>query len=242
MSGHSKWSKIKNQKAVTDVKKATAFTRATRAILAAVREGGGIVDPDKNFRLRLAIDKAKSVNMPKDNIDRLLTRASGTLTGVLTELLYEAYGPGNIGFLIEILTDNSNRAFSNIRNIIERAGGVVTGKGAVSHLFSQKGNLVIEASGKSFDDIFAAAVNAGAQDIISIAPNIYRVITAPEQLFQVHRFLESSGNSVKESLLAYEPIVTKVIADISNKNAVEGLIKSLEELDDVQHVWTNYSQ
>ena len=137
MSGHSKWSKVKHQKATTDVAKGAAFTKASRAITIAVHEGGGMTDPNANFRLRLAIEKARSVNMPKDTIERAIAKAAGTGGETLEQVTYEGYGPAGVAFLVEAATDNRNRTVSVIKNIFERYGGTLTGPGAVSFLFTR---------------------------------------------------------------------------------------------------------
>ena len=137
MSGHSKWSKVKHQKATTDVVKGAAFTKASRAITLAVREGGGIPDPEKNFRLRLAIEKARAVNMPKENIARAIDKATGGGAGDIEQVVYEGYGPGGVAFMIEAATDNRNRTVSVVKNMFERNGGTLAGPGAVSFLFTK---------------------------------------------------------------------------------------------------------
>lgn len=137
MSGHSKWSKVKHQKATTDVVKAREFTKAARGITIAVMEGGGVIDPDHNFRLRLAIQKARDVNMPKENISRAIEKGKGTEAAGIEQVMYEGYGPGGVALLIEAATDNRNRTVSQIKNALERAGGTLTGPGSASFLFTQ---------------------------------------------------------------------------------------------------------
>lgn len=137
MSGHSKWSKVKHQKATTDVVKAVAFTKASRGIMMAVREGGGITDPEKNFRLRLAIEKARAVNMPKENIARAMEKAAGGAAGDIEPITYEGYGPGGVALLVEAATDNRNRTVSVIKHMFERHGGTLGGPGSVSFLFTR---------------------------------------------------------------------------------------------------------
>ena len=143
MSGHSKWSKVKHQKATTDVVKSFAFTKASRAIAVAVKEGGGMTDPNSNFHLRLAIERARAVNMPKENIERAVARAGGSGGAAIEHVTYEGYGPGGVAFLIEAATDNRQRSVSQIKNVLERAGGTLVSPGALNFLFERRG-VVIE--------------------------------------------------------------------------------------------------
>ncbi|MBI5619340.1 YebC/PmpR family DNA-binding transcriptional regulator [Candidatus Gottesmanbacteria bacterium] len=142
MSGHSKWSKVKHQKALTDTAKGSAFTKASRAITVAVHEGGGITDPNGNFRLRLAIEGARAVNMPKETIQRAIDKGRGAGEGAIEQVIYEAYGPGGVGMLIEAATDNRNRTVSVIKNVFERFGGSLASPGAVSFLFTRSGTTM----------------------------------------------------------------------------------------------------
>lgn len=142
MSGHSKWSKVKHQKATTDVVKSFAFTKASRAIAVAVKEGGGITDPASNFHLRLAVEKAHAVNMPKENIERAIARGAGEGAAAIEQIMYEGYGPGGIAILIEAATDNRQRTVSQIKNILVRAGGTLVSPGALNYLFEKRGTSI----------------------------------------------------------------------------------------------------
>src|SRR3990167_7132942 len=153
MSGHSKWSKVKHQKATTDAVKGAAFTKASRAITIAVREGGGVADPEKNFRLRLAVEKARIVNMPKDNIERAIARAAGGDASVIESVVYEGDGPAGVGLLIEAATDNRQRTVSGVKQVLERAGGRLATPGAVGYQFKRAGVITISKIGRSFDQL-----------------------------------------------------------------------------------------
>src|SRR3989344_7207719 len=184
MSGHSKWSTIKRQKGVTDAKRGQAFTKISNAITIAVKQGGGVVDPNSNFKLRLAIDKARDANMPKDNIDRAIKRAEGKGEGAVEEILYEGFGLGGVAFLIETVTDNRQRTFSEVRNIISKNGGNLGEPGSVSYLFDKVGEIVIQKNGMSFDEIFSIGLEFGVEDIEDDEQVCFFYI-APNQLFEL---------------------------------------------------------
>ncbi len=168
MSGHSKWSKVKHQKATTDVVKGAAFTKAAAAIIVAVREGGGITDPDKNFRLRLAVEKAHDVNMPKENIERAIERGAGSEGRTIESINYEAYGPGGVAIIIDAATDNRQRTVAEIKNTLDRHGGVLAAPGAVDFLFRRLGVIIIpKTPALGFDAILEKAINAGADDVVA---------------------------------------------------------------------------
>src|SRR3989344_2104394 len=165
MSGHSKWSTIKRQKGVNDARRGQIFTKMGKAITIAVREGGG-GDPSSNFRLRLAMDTAKSVNMPKENIERAIERGLGKSGAADIETVtYEGYAPGKVALIIEAATDNKNRTTPEIRGTIERAGGTFASPGAVAWMFAEQGLVTVDRGGKSFEEIFEAAASAGADDV-----------------------------------------------------------------------------
>ncbi len=237
MSGHSKWSKVKHQKATTDAVKANAFTKASRGLTIAVREGGGIADPDKNFRLRLAIEKARGVNMPKENIERAIARGIGTGAGAIEQLHYEGYGPGGVAVLVEAATDNRARTVSAIKNIFDRAGGTLASPGAVSYLFVRSGIITVPRTGHTTDELLALALDAGADDVRE-KEDMYEIYAAPARLAAVRQTLEEKGIVIDNAALIMKPTscvpVTDGIAD-----RVERLTEALEESDDVQHVYTN---
>lgn len=235
MSGHSKWSKVKHQKAVTDVAKSAAFTRASRAITISVKEGGGVTDPNFNFRLRLAIEKARSVNMPKDNIERAIQKANAE-SGSILEETYEGYGPYGIAFFIETATDNANRTVSTIKQFLEHAGGSMASPGAVSYLFDRRGVITVPLTVSS-DTVFENALEAGADDVVTY-DDCYELYTHPEKLFQVRKALEEKGIPVSSFALVMEAKVPISLSPEKN-DQVDRLIEKLEEVDDIQRVFTN---
>ncbi len=179
MSGHSKWSKVKHQKATTDVVKAAAFTKASHAITIAVREGGGVTNPDMNFRLRLAIEKARGANMPKENIQRAITKGTGVGGETIESIFYEGYGPGGVAFIIEAATDNRQRTASAVKNILDRFGGALAGPGSVLFLFSKtpSGEFVLRPhSGMTLDEENRHAV-AKLEEQLRELPDVLRVYT-----------------------------------------------------------------
>lgn len=231
MSGHSKWSKVKHQKATTDVVKSAAFTKATHAIAIAVREGGGVTDPNSNFHLRLAVEKARAVNMPKENIERAIAKASGEGVGAIEQVMYEGYGPGGVAMMIEATTDNRQRTVSQIKNVLERAGGTLASPGAVSFQFQKRGVLTVPKSGLTLDTLIAAAVDAGADDVVE-RTDLFEVYTAPNQLFHVKKSLEEKRTAIDNAVLIMHPMTTV-------EASVDALVSELESLDDVQNVYTN---
>ncbi len=236
MSGHSKWSKVKHQKAVTDVVKSTAFTRASRALTVAVHEGGGIADPDKNFRLRLAIEKAREVNMPKDTIERAIQRAVDAGSAAYEQVMYEGYGPGGIAMLVEAATDNHQRTSANIKHQFDRAGGSVASPGAVSFQFQRVGILVVEKNGKSLDDMLESALAVNADNVIE-RTDMFEVYTKATAVASAKDQLVAQGWIVDNWEIIMQPTtMVQPPEDIRQKN--EALISELETLDDVQHVFS----
>lgn len=237
MSGHSKWSKVKHQKATTDVVKGAAFTKASRAITLAVKEGGGVSDPNHNFHLRLAIEKARAVNMPKDNIERAIEKGAGGGAGTLEQVVYEGFGPGGIALLIEAATDNRQRTVSQVKNILDRSGGTLAGPGAVSYQFQKVGVLTVPKASRSYDDILEIVLTGGADDVAE-TDDMYEVYASIPMLSQVKKTLEEGGVAVDNAVVVMRPTVT-VIIDSAKQDALERLTEQLEALDDVQSVYTN---
>ncbi|HVO43618.1 MAG TPA: YebC/PmpR family DNA-binding transcriptional regulator [Aggregatilineales bacterium] len=234
MSGHSKWSTIKRKKGALDAKRGKIFTRLGREITIAAREGGG--NPESNTRLRLAIDKAKASNMPKDNIERAIARgAGGGDDGVVMETItYEGYAPHGVAILIDVLTDNKNRSLSSIRQVFNRANGNMAEAGSVMWQFDRKGYVEVQAEGVNADDLFMVAADAGADDVIPGEETI-EVYTPHDHLGHVENQLVHSHYKVSDSYLTWIP---KNEVDLDTEDAVQvmGLIEKLEELDDVQGV------
>lgn len=238
MSGHSKWSQIKRQKGASDVKRGQTFTKLSNAITLAVKQSGGVSDPDQNFKLRLIIEKARSVNMPKENIERAIKRALGKEENDLLEVMYEGFGPEGIAIIIDAVTDNKLRTTSEIKNIIDKSGGAFGKPGSVSYQFEKKGQIVCSSfSDKSMDEIFLDAADCGAEDIIQ-EENRVIVFTKTEDLTKVRNELLAKNISIEESSLVWKPTVcSEVTEETAGRIAI--FIDKLESLNDVQKVYTN---
>ncbi|GIW61846.1 MAG: putative transcriptional regulatory protein [Patescibacteria group bacterium] len=239
MSGHSKWSTIKRQKGANDAKRGQLFTKLSNAIMLAVKEGGGISDPNGNPRLRLAIDAARSANMPKENIERAIERALGKTANEVTEVIYEGFGPGGFSVIIEAITDNKQRTTPEIKSIFDKNGGSLGVPGSVSYQFVQKGEISIGKNGRSLDEIFLLAADAGAEDVEEREEEII-VYTTPEKLAQVRDTLQQAGITVLRAELTRRPIVYTPITDPAIIEKIVPFMEKLESLDDVQKVYANY--
>ncbi|MES2208922.1 MAG: YebC/PmpR family DNA-binding transcriptional regulator [Chloroflexota bacterium] len=238
MSGHSKWSTIKRQKGANDAKRGALFTKVAREIMVAARAGGG--DPDANFRLRLAMDKARAVNMPLDNIKRAIERAAGAGEGEqFEEIAYEGYGPGGVAILVEAATDNRNRTASDVRSMFAKAGGQLAGSGAVAWQFEPRGLISIPAGGRDPDDIALTAIDAGAADVDTSDPAVIEVYTDPSDLERVRSALEAAGMTVES---AESAMIARQTVELDAHRARQNLrlIELLEDLDDVQRVTANF--
>ena len=236
MSGHSKWSQIKRQKGVSDVKRGQVFTKLGREIAVAARTGGG--NAEMNARLRLAIERARAANMPLDTIERAVKRAAGAADGAsLDEITYEGYGPGGAALLIEVLTDNRNRAVAEVRSVFTRAGGSLAEAGAVAWQFEQRGVLTIEAPGQDPDEVGLMAIDAGAEDI-RIDSEMVEVYTTPSELENVRSALAKQKIQVTSAEVAMVPTST-ITLESDRAVSTLRLMERLEDLDDVQKVYTN---
>ena len=237
MSGHSKWSTIKRKKAAEDAKRGKVFTRLAREIVIAARAGGG--DPDTNFRLRLAIDRAKAANMPRRNIERAIARATGQGDGAqsIEEILYEGYAPNGVALLINVVTDNRNRSLSDIKRIFTHSGGSLAEPNAVAWQFEQKGYITLPCQGCDYEEAFLVAAEAGAEDVTQ-GEEFIEIYTPREQLAAVQKALIDAGISVEEGRLDWIP---KMEMDLAPEKALKvmGVIEKLEELDDVEQVYSN---
>jgi YebC/PmpR family DNA-binding regulatory protein len=237
MSGHSKWSTIKRQKGAADAKRGAVFTKLSREIILAAKQGGG--DTSMNFRLRLAVQRAKAANMPNDNIERAIAKATGTGADgeQLDEMTYEGYGPGGTAILVAVLTDNKNRTVSEVRHQFSRAGGNLGENGSVAWQFDAKGLITVSVNGSDPDDIALQAIDAGAEDV-AVSGEIIEVQTEPSDLEAVRKALESSGLEIENADFAMVP---KVTVDLDEKTAHQALklIDGLEDLEDVQRVYSN---
>jgi YebC/PmpR family DNA-binding regulatory protein len=235
MSGHSKWSTIKRQKGANDAKRGALFTKVAREISVAARQGGG--DPDANYRLRLAIDKARSVNMPAENIKRTIDKAVGGAEGEqYEEIVYEGYGPGGVAILVEAATDNRNRTAAEVRSVFTKAGGQLAGSGAVAWQFEPRG-LITVGSGNP-DEVALAAIDAGAADVDTEAEPL-EIYTEPADLEAVRTALERAGVAVDD---AESAMVAKQTVELDEAKARQALrlVELLEDLDDVQRVTANF--
>jgi len=236
MSGHSKWSKIKHRKGADDVKRGNLFTKLTREIIVAAREGGG--STDTNFRLRLAVQKARDGNMPMDNIDRAIKKGTGDLGGgSLVEITLEGYGPNGMAILVNALSDNRNRTIQEVRSVFTRHGGSLGESGCVSWLFESKGVINIRAEGIDADELALAAIDAGAEDV-KVENGYVEVYTVPDQLEKVRQALEKNDVEIESSELVMEP---KSLIKLDDKAGLQALklLDRLEEVDDVQNVYSN---
>lgn len=239
MSGHSKWATIKRAKATTDARRGAAFTRLLREIAVAAKEGGASIE--SNFRLRLAVDKARAANMPKDNIERTINRVTGQGGDGETyeELMYEGYGPSKVPFMIQVLTDNRNRSNAEVRKTLTKAGGIMGESGTVSWQFNRKGYIAVDPAGTNFDTVFEVALEAGAEDIKEGDDN-FEVITEVEYLRPVREALTAKKINVTSAEITYIPTTSSEL-DEESMEKVAAAIEALEELDDVQQVYTNLS-
>jgi YebC/PmpR family DNA-binding regulatory protein len=239
VSGHSKWSSIKHKKGAADAKRGALFTKLSRAITVAAREGGP--DPAANLALQNAIEKARSYSMPKDNIERAIARGSGAeADGTSYEtVIYEGYGPEGVAVLVEALTDNRNRTASEVRHLFSRHGGNLGATGAVSWQFERRGVLLVGAEGVDEDGLVLAAADAGADDV-DLDGSTYQVTTAPERLRAVREGLEHAGYAVESAELSMVPKSTVGISDEAAARKVLRLVEGLEEADDVQDVYANF--
>jgi YebC/PmpR family DNA-binding regulatory protein len=238
MSGHSKWSTIKRQKGANDARRGALFTRVAREIQVAARIGGG--DPDANYRLRLAMDKARSMNMPADNIKRAIERgAGGGEAEQLEEIVYEGYGPGGVAILVEAATDNRNRTAAEIRSTFSKAGGQLAGGGSVAWQFEPRGYIAILKADVDEDEVVLAAIDAGAADVDTDPDDRIEIYTEPADLERVRKTLEAAGYGVETAESAMIARQT-VPVDGSRARSNLHLIETLEDLDDVQRVTANF--
>jgi YebC/PmpR family DNA-binding regulatory protein len=237
MSGHSKWSKVKHQKAVTDAVKGREFTKASRAITIAVREGGGIADPNQNFRLRLAVEKARMVNVPKENIQRAIEKGKGTEGVQIEQMMYEGYGPGGVAMCIDAATDNRQRTVAAVKALLDRGGGTLASPGAVSYQFDRCGLLIVPKGTWTLDQVFEVALTAGATDVVE-KDDVFEVYTQVGDLFSSKQYLEQKSMTPIDAIIIMRPkMEIEVPLDLQPK--VDKLVEALEALDDVQTVFTN---
>lgn len=237
MAGHSHWAGIKHKKAIQDAKRAGIFTKIGRLVTLAAKEGGG--NPDTNFKLRLAIDQARAVNMPKENIDRAIKRGTGELKDqeAIEEVIYEALAPGNIAMLIKVATDNKNRTFSEVKHIIEKVGGKMVPAGSLKHLFKNVGVVYVNTADKNADELELKAIDAGASDTV-FQGEYLQVYTEPKDLKKIKEKLEKKNINIENAGLVFIPI-NPIEVDQNTKLDYEKILEKLDELDDVQEIYDN---
>ena len=237
MSGHSKWSQIKRQKGANDAKRGALFTKLAREIITAARQGGG--DTDANYRLRMAIDKAKANSMPAENIKRAVERATGAGADAeqYEEVTYEGLGPANVAVIVAAMTDNRNRTASEIRSVFSKAGGSLS---PVAWQFEQKGIISLPLNGNDPDEVTLAAIDAGASDVGAPDAGAIIVITEPPNLESVRRSLADDGYAADSAELSMEPTTRVEIGDEKTARQVLLFMERLEDLDDVQNVYANF--
>jgi len=237
MSGHSKWAQIKRQKGANDAKRGQIFTKLAREIMVAARQGGA--DPESNFRLRLAVQRARQVNMPQENIQRAISRATGAGDGAsnLEEVTYEGYGAGGVAIFVETLTDNRNRTVAEVRNVFTRNGGNLGENGSVAWLFEPRGVVTVNLDGHDPDEVTLQAIDAGATDVNQDGSTL-EIYTEPEDIEGVRRSMEEAGLPVEGAERSFVPKTTVTLDDQKSTQVVR-LLERLEDLDDVQNVHTN---
>jgi len=239
LSGHSKWSSIKHKKGAADAKRGKLFSKLTRAIIVAAKEGGP--DPANNLALQNAIEKARSYSMPKDNIERAIAKGAGEGADAeaFETVVYEGYGPEGVAVIVEALTDNRNRTASEVRHAFTRHGGSLGTTGAVAWQFERRGVVVVPGEGVDEEELFLAAADAGADDVEADG-DVFQVTSAPESLAAVRGAIEAAGFAVESAELSLVPKTTVAIEDESAAKSVMRLIDALEDNDDVQDVYANF--
>ena len=239
MSGHSEWSSIKHKKGAADAKRGKLFSKLSRAIIVAAKEGGG--DPANNLALQNAIEKAKSYSMPKDNIERAIAKGSGADADAQTfeTVIYEGYGPDGVAVIVEALTDNRNRTAADVRHLFAKSDGNLATAGAVAWLFERRGVVLVPADGVDEDELTLAAAEGGADDV-ELDGSLFQIISAPETLSALREAVEAAGFEVESAELTMIPKTTVEVADESAAKKILRLIDALEDNDDVQDVYANF--
>ncbi|MEW6171168.1 MAG: YebC/PmpR family DNA-binding transcriptional regulator, partial [Candidatus Omnitrophota bacterium] len=238
MSGHSKWASIKHKKAAIDAKRGQLYTKLIKELTVSAKDGGS--NPETNTKLRNSIDRAKSLGMPWDNIDRAIKRGTGELPGVIYEtIIYEGYGPAGVAIMVEALTDNKNRASAEIRNIFSKKNGNMAGSGSVSWLFQKKGYILVDKTQVKEDDLMTVVLEAGAEDLKSDDEKNFEVFTKPVDLEAVKKALENKKIKFESAEVTMIPTTTVKVTGSDAKLLLD-LVESLEEHEDVQNVYANF--
>jgi YebC/PmpR family DNA-binding regulatory protein len=237
MSGHSKWAKIKHFKGALDAKRGKIFSKLAKEILIAVKQGGG--DPNMNPRLRMVLLKCRASNMPNDNIDRAIKKGTGGGEGVnFEELTYEVFGPHGVAVLVEVTTDNRNRAASEIRSLVTKNGATIASQGSVTRLFQRRGQIIVPREAANEDQLMEVALEAGAEDF-KADPEGYEIITDPAHFEAVHKQIEAKGIKPAAAEVTQLPSVTVALSDASSIASINRLIEALEDHEDVKEVYSN---
>ena len=237
MSGHSKWSQIKRQKGAADQKRGQLFSKLTAPIIIAAKQGA---DPEANFQLKMAIEKARTANMPKENIERAIERGAGKVGGAqIEEVLYEAIGPAGISIIVETATDNKNRTSAEVKNVLNKFGGKLIGSGAATYQFARMGKLLIDLGGKDKEEIELIIIDSGAEDFEE-QDDVLAVYTRPAELERIKKSLESQGLTINEVVLSWEPKTIVTLTDSTLSEKIIDMMENLEELDDVVTVYSNF--
>ena len=238
MSGHSKWASIKHKKAAIDAKRGQLYTKLIKELTVSAKDGGS--NPETNTKLRNSIDRAKSLGMPWDNIDRAIKRGTGELPGVIYEtIIYEGYGPAGVAIMVEALTDNKNRASAEIRNIFSKKNGNMAGSGSVSWLFQKKGYILVDKTQAKEDDLMNVVLEAGAEDLKSDDEKNFEVFAKPADLEAVKKALENKKIKFESAEVTMIPTTTVKVTGTDAKLLLD-LVESLEEHEDVQNVYANF--
>jgi len=239
LSGHSKWSSIKHKKGAADAKRGKLFSKLSRSIIVAAKEGGG--DPSANLALQNAIDKAKSYSMPKDNIERAIAKGAGDGTdgAAFESIVYEGYGVEGVAVIVEALTDNRNRTASDVRHTFDKFGGNLGTTGAVAWQFERRGVVIVSAAGVDEDELFLAAADAGADDVEQDG-DVFQVTSAPENLAAMRGAIQAAGFTIESAELSMLPKTTVAVEDEGKAKQLMRLIDALEDNDDVQEVYANF--
>ena len=238
MSGHSHWAGIKRRKAAQDAKRGAAFQKLIKDVIAAAKAGGG--NPDSNFRLKIAIDRAKEGNVPIDNIERGIKKGSGELGGSMEEVLYEGYGPNGVAVMVQTMTDNRNRTAPEIRSLFTKCGGAIGEVGCVAWNFDRKGTINITGEGIDEDELLMAAVDAGADDMSPSDEGGYEVTCEPTSLSQVAEKLKNAGYNVDSMDIVMIPKTTVAVNTKSEAEKLLNMVERFEDSDDVEAVYSNF--
>ncbi len=238
MSGHSKWSTIKHKKAATDAKRGKVFSQIAKEMTVAARQSGG--DPGTNITLRTLVQKARAANMPADNIERAIKKGTGELQGAqMEEVMYEGYAPGGIAVIVEVLTDNRNRSAAEVRHAFTKANSSLAGQGSVSRSFNRKGVIEVKSEAAKENELLEWALEGGAEDVKNEG-DYFEIITGPTEYPTVLEMLEEKKVEVENSELTLLPETTMPVADVGQARSLINFVEALEELEDVQHVYSNF--